>query len=565
MRLQFIHDYISTANNIINYLREKSKNKVFFVIIHSFLTFFLILYVESHSILNIFRNDIIWESHFHIILFSLLVFFTFWYSFIQLIRLSILFSYVIFPIIITTSFLITYASSRYQAVCDELPIAIFNTTWNESLNYVNCGATIRFIAFFILMYMGIFIYRLVFATRTIKSKQLSQFFLSIVLLATSFLIPSIIKNNFPQLATSCLITFVENNQWTLQSTSSKTVKDAAYQLVYGESLECLDVYYSLYQPVRSVERFYNALYNFLNPPQLTSSSSLPSAIVWAKLPDNVVLYVGESYRADHSVLNGYHRNTQPFISQQDNIINLPNLHCDNTQTITSIYSLLTASYNNNHKPTHTSFIDILLKHGYRFFLLVGQNTEGQWYHTPLISNILKNRVSFFTRPKSPQEYFQEISSINNVHKSPRFYLIEDGAGHSPFHSTKHIFGKESTIDRYDNALLDIDETISNVIKAIQDSSSILIFTSDHGESFGEEGRYGHGGPKTATEQTHVCAFIWFSNKYRHEHPEIIYELQKNADKFTSFEHIYHTIISMSGIRSDIQIKKLDMSQNQASN
>ncbi len=151
MRLQFIHDYISTANNIINYLREKSKNKVFFAIIHSFLTFFLILYVESHSILNIFRNDIIWESHFHIILFSLLVFFTFWYSFIQLIRLSILFSYVIFPIIITTNFLITYASSRYQAVCDELPIAIFNTTWNESLNYVNCGATIRFIAFFVLM------------------------------------------------------------------------------------------------------------------------------------------------------------------------------------------------------------------------------------------------------------------------------------------------------------------------------------------------------------------------------------------------------------------------------
>lgn len=101
-------------------------------------------------------------------------------------------------------------------------------------------------------------------------------------------------------------------------------------------------------------------------------------------------------------------------------------------------------------------------------------------------------------------------------------------------------------------------TAHAVIDTLKSSSAITLFTSDHGESFGEQGRYGHGGACSAKEQTHVCAFIWYSDAYATQHPEVINALRANAARFTTFEHIYHTIISMGGIASDIQVPELDM-------
>lgn len=42
-------------------------------------------------------------------------------------------------------------------------------------------------------------------------------------------------------------------------------------------------------------------------------------------PDNlvVVFHMGESVRADHLPLNGYHRNTMPLLSREPNVVSFP--------------------------------------------------------------------------------------------------------------------------------------------------------------------------------------------------------------------------------------------------
>lgn len=95
---------------------------------------------------------------------------------------------------------------------------------------------------------------------------------------------------------------------------------------------------------------------------------------------------------------------------------------------------------------------------------------------------------------------------------------------------------------------------------MRDKDALLFFTSDHGESLGENKRWGHGGPTSLKEQTHVCAFIWYSDLYAQQHPEIIKALKQNAQRFTSHRQLYHTIISICGLKSSLQINSEDMTK-----
>lgn len=52
-------------------------------------------------------------------------------------------------------------------------------------------------------------------------------------------------------------------------------------------------------------------------------------------PKIVIMVVGEAARADHFSLNGYHRETNPLLSEQD-IINLPNVSSCGTSTAVSV-------------------------------------------------------------------------------------------------------------------------------------------------------------------------------------------------------------------------------------
>jgi glucan phosphoethanolaminetransferase (alkaline phosphatase superfamily) len=54
----------------------------------------------------------------------------------------------------------------------------------------------------------------------------------------------------------------------------------------------------------------------------------------------VVLVLGETLRADHAGLNGYERNTTPFLTS-DSVISLPHVYTEYTHTNSSVPHILT--------------------------------------------------------------------------------------------------------------------------------------------------------------------------------------------------------------------------------
>lgn len=489
---------------------------------------------------------------------AFLINFGFWVCFMLVCARSRIAAYLLMPIVVITQVAIIFAGMTYGVECKEMAIAVINTTGTEALLYINLQSVIMFMLGLLIVYLVAIAARKLLNFEQSRKAKYTQLILGLVGSIFFLTLPQLIKHYWHWGAIES-VGFVDTLEpyrrtWPVPQTREQVLHEAVYNHDHF-------VFDKAYQPINVVVDYYKAVLDFYNPPDLAQAEEAASDIIWPELPQTVVLYIGESTRADHFPLNGYERNTMPGIIREKNLINIPGLYSRETQTISSIYSLLSLTDSSSGEPTHNSFIGILKKHGYALNLLVGDNTQGMWYNTPLIAPLLINRMPLHSRPVNEQEYAAAMQELQQANPH-NFIMIEDGAGHQPYESESEVkpFGEDSDVDKYDNTLLDVDRRVCAIIDTMRDKDALLFFTADHGESFGENDRWGHGGPRFALEQRHVCAFIWYSDLYAQKHPEVIAALQQNAARFTSHDQVYHTIISLCGIRSDVQIPEQDMTQ-----
>ena len=107
--------------------------------------------------------------------------------------------------------------------------------------------------------------------------------------------------------------------------------------------------------------------------------------------------------------------------------------------------------------------------------------------------------------------------------------------------------RERMINSYDNVTLFTDSVINEFMKAVEEKKVLLIFLSDHGESFGENGKWLHANDMPVEQNP--ASFIWFSDKYRRDHPEKVQILLKSNKKNVDTAFLFHTIIAGSHIQS----------------
>jgi glucan phosphoethanolaminetransferase (alkaline phosphatase superfamily) len=120
---------------------------------------------------------------------------------------------------------------------------------------------------------------------------------------------------------------------------------------------------------------------------------------------------------------------------------------------------------------------------------------------------------------------------------------------TPIMETKVISeaNRERMINSYDNATLFSDYLLDIIIESIEGKNSILVFLSDHGQSFGEEGKWLHTN-NTAAEQN-PAGFIWLSQSYRSKFPEKVENLLLNRHKPINTSFLFHTILHGAAIHS----------------
>lgn len=227
-----------------------------------------------------------------------------------------------------------------------------------------------------------------------------------------------------------------------------------------------------------------------------------------------VLVIGESARFDHFGINGYMRDTTPRLKNIENLTSFKAKSASNL-TYISIPSLLSRY---PASKIENSFLSVLTS--------IGFNTT--WIGT---QTLMRNFANF------------DLGTISICSDK-----IKSDASNCE---------QLALVNSYDNSILYTDFFLSNLIDLLKDKNAFLLYVSDHGESLGENGYYGHGGPLIA-EQTTVPFLVWMSDEFKQNHPESVASIKNYANNEISHDYVFHSILDCLNIDSDVIDKGLSL-------
>lgn len=283
----------------------------------------------------------------------------------------------------------------------------------------------------------------------------------------------------------------------------------------------------------------------------------------------IIFVLGESVRADHLSLNGYHRNTTPLLSNQKNVVSFNKVYTPLTYTAISVPQILTSkSIKDKVSEEEISLFSVLKKANFYTEWIGNQSLEKSYkdivYSNESVTVIDKfHSVLSFKKEKdlSLLKYFSiddsltknKISTIHMIgsHWYYNSRFDSDLEYFKPITSSKYIGASsaEEIINSYDNTILYLDYFLNNLIEKLKKSSkkTILIYLSDHGEILGEDGRWMHAQGHNASKNP--AMLVWFSNNFKKIYPLKISNLKaKKKDSITT-DFLFHSILDIAKIEN----------------
>ncbi len=317
---------------------------------------------------------------------------------------------------------------------------------------------------------------------------------------------------------------------------------------------------------------------------VVQKTGLDAKLVEGKKPKLLILVVGESARADHFSLNGYKRDTNPYLSKE-NIINFDNFYSCGTETATSVpcmFSMLKRSdFSIRAGLEHENLLDVAKRAGVRI-KWIDNNSDSKGVATRIknVVNIRTKKIEHFCDSGECRDEAMLVGLQKFIDKDTKdtIIVLHQMGNHGPayykrypkkFERFKPVCksnqlqecSKESIINAYDNAISYTDYFLSKTIDLLKKSETkydtAMIYMSDHGESLGEKGVYLHAMPYfiAPIAQRHIASVAWFGDKFDHIDKQCV---KKIANKEYSQDNYFSTVLGLMGIKTKVYKKKDDI-------
>ncbi|KFK94732.1 MULTISPECIES: phosphoethanolamine transferase EptA [unclassified Serratia (in: enterobacteria)] len=324
--------------------------------------------------------------------------------------------------------------------------------------------------------------------------------------------------------------------------------------------------------------------------KIGEDAQLGAAIRGQEKKTLVILVVGETARAENFSLNGYPRETNPRL-KQDNVVYFKNASSCGTETTVSVPCMFSNMPRNDYDATlaahQEGLMDVLAHAGVN--VLWRDNDGGCKGACDRIPHI------DMTKLQLPQDCDGDVCMDNvllhqlkdyiNGLKGNGVIVLHQMGSHGPAYyrrSTPELrqfaptcdsnqiqdCTHEQLVNSYDNSLLYTDAMLDNTIKLLQQYgdkfNTAMIYLSDHGESLGENGIYLHGTPYmfAPSQQTHVPFLMWMSAEYERNFAidrQCLTRLAEN-DK-VSQDNLFHTVLGMLNVQTHEYQSHQDILQN----
>lgn len=268
---------------------------------------------------------------------------------------------------------------------------------------------------------------------------------------------------------------------------------------------------------------------------------LPDATILNDEKRAVVLVIGESARKANCSLYGYGRETNPLLSQVEDL-HVLNAVSNATYTTAGVKSIL------EYKASDELF-EILPNYLYRHGVKVQWRTTN-WGEPPIHGPEYLKREDLAAMYDGVDDRYDGVllaglrETIESSPEDKVLIILHTSTSHGPAYCNRYpsefeIYtpvcdnveqaakAPQELINAYDNTMVYTDFLLNSIIdtlKGITDRSCAMLYISDHGESLGENNLYMHGVPvKVAPkEQYEIPCFLWLTPGYRDvKQPELI--------------------------------------------
>lgn len=352
--------------------------------------------------------------------------------------------------------------------------------------------------------------------------------------------------------------------------------------------------YRLYQAIVQIHTFKHAIERLPAMAELTEIDSC------AFTSPVIVLIIGESYNRQHSQLYGYDKPTTPHqltrarkgeINVFTNVISAWNL---THQSFQDMFSLKT-QYEEGEWYDYPLFTTMFRRAGYEVTFLSNQYVlalegrtsdfvEDLFVNEPRMSDYQFSRRNASTH-KLDGGLLEDYDSLTVLQK----WNEERGAGSAdssflpPQLVIFHFLGlhaafserypadeaffiasdyrrsdlsadKLQVLADYDNAMRYNDRVIEGILSRMEQQEAIVVCLADHGERIFDYGTTSFGRSMAMTKECvhqmyEVPFWIWYSEKYRENHPDICEQVEAAKDRPWTTAHLGHLMLYLAGISS----------------
>lgn len=301
----------------------------------------------------------------------------------------------------------------------------------------------------------------------------------------------------------------------------------------------------------------------------------------------VIMVVGEATRADRFSLNGYEKETNPLLKQQE-IYNFSKIASCGTSTAHSVpcmfsmfdrdkYSYKKGISNENVLDvlTHTKQVHVLWRDNNSSSKGVALRVQYEDYRSSKTNTICEKDgecrdegmlvgLEDYIEKNKGEDILIVLHQMGN--HGPAYYkrYPKEFEKFTPVCKTNQLekCTKEEISNAYDNAILHTDAFLSKVIDFLKPYSktheTAMLYMSDHGESLGEDGLYLHGMPyfMAPDTQTHVASVMWFGEGMKEDFD--IKKLESLKEQPFSQDNLFHTLLGMFEVETHLYKKEMDI-------
>lgn len=355
-----------------------------------------------------------------------------------------------------------------------------------------------------------------------------------------------------------------------------------------------------YWPVTEVPQLYNAASEALTINEatinqvesLTSPTAAPSQLHTLRGGEGVVLivHVGESIRADRMSLNGYERDTTPWLRQQKHLINFPSCISAACDTCQAQIAMLTDARRDVHEkrpemlPRTGSVLDLFAAHGFDMYTFFGRRCAQKLKYDRVVMVLSNRSRQKFNAPGSPWTAVPQMQAVLNQVAAGQnlLFFVNNEGSHTPFehydrqntpfvpvatHFQNPAAQAQEVNNAYDSTIHYTDEFFRRVTEAVQHRPFVYIYVSDHGEYLGHDGMWGRAAlgerhvSYHATTGCRVGMFVLYNEAFERLHPHFataLQQLRTNAALTVAHEHLFHTLLGLFKLQTPYYNETLDL-------